>query len=45
MTVTEMLTDSRLTGYTNQKISSMLRFMTDVVKTTDKKKSYFSLAE
>ena len=48
LTVTEMLTDSRLSGYTNQKISALLRNLKEagrVIKTVDHKKSYFSVAE
>ena len=47
MTVTEMLADERLNGYTNQKISALLRQMTEaktVVKTIEGKKSYFEVA-
>lgn len=48
MTVSEMQKASdKLTGYSNQKISAILRKMIEsetVVKTVDKKKSYFSLA-
>ena len=48
MTVSEMQKASdKLAGYSNQKISAILRKMIDsgaVVKTVDKKKSYFSLA-
>lgn len=48
MTVSEMQKASEmLAGYSNQKISAILRKMVDsgaVVKTIDKKKSYFSLA-
>ena len=48
MTVSEMQKASEmLAGYSNQKISAILRKMIDsktVVKTVDKKKSYFSLA-
>lgn len=47
MTVTEMLADERLSGYTNQKISALLRQMTEaktVVKTIEGKKSYFEVA-
>ena len=48
MTVSEMQKASEmLAGYSNQKISAILRKMVDsgaVVKTTDKKKSYFSVA-
>lgn len=48
MTVSEMQKASEmLAGYSNQKISAILRKMVDsgaVVKTVDKKKSYFSIA-
>ena len=48
MTVSEMQKASEtLAGYSNQKISAILRKMIDngtIVKTIDKKKSYFSLA-
>lgn len=48
MTVSEMQKASEmLAGYSNQKISAILRKMVDsgaVVKTIDKKKSYFSIA-
>ena len=48
MTVSEMQKASEmLAGYSNQKISAILRKMIDngtVAKTVDKKKSYFSLA-
>ena len=48
MTVSEMQKASdKLAGYSNQKISPILRKMIDsgaVVKTVDKKKSYFSIA-
>ena len=48
MTVSEMQKASEmLAGYSNQKISAILRKMVDsgtIVKTVDKKKSYFSLA-
>lgn len=46
MTVTEMMKDSRLEEYSNQKLSALLKKLVDakeVVKTTEKKKSYFSL--
>ena len=48
MTVTEMLADDRLNGYTNQKISALLRKLRDakkVDKTMEKKKAYFTLVE
>lgn len=49
-TVSELIKDKRLSAYTNQKISALLRLLGDdgtkeVVKTTDKKVSRFSLAE
>lgn len=49
-TVSELIKDERLSAYTNQKISALLRLLGDdgtkeVVKTTDKKVSRFSLAE
>ena len=47
MTVTEMIADERLNGYTNQKISALLRQMVEagkVVKTTEGKKAYFAVA-
>ena len=47
MTVTEIIADERLSGYTNQKISALLRQMKDagkVVKTLEGKKAYFAVA-
>lgn len=47
MTVTEMIADDRLNGYTNQKISALLRQMVEtgkVVKTLEGKKAYFAVA-
>ena len=47
MTVTEMITDERLSGYTNQKVSALLRQMMKtgkVVKTLEGKKAYFTVA-
>lgn len=47
MTVTEMLADERLAGFTNQKISALLRQMVEankVVKTIEGKKAYFEAA-
>lgn len=48
MTVTEILQyDDRLSAYSNQKISALLRQMTEaktVVKTIEGKKSYFQVA-
>ena len=48
LTVTELMQTSSLTGLSNQKLSALLRLLKEegkVVKTIDKKKSYFSLAE
>lgn len=45
MTVTEMLSDERLSGYTNQKISALLRLMIKegrVEKVVEGKKAYFA---
>ena len=47
VTVTELLKDERLEGFTNQKISALLRQLKDedkVVKTMEKKKAYFEVA-
>lgn len=47
MTVTEIIADERLNGYTNQKISALLRQMKEagkVVKTLEGKKAYFAVA-
>lgn len=44
LTVTEILTDERLKGYTNQKVSALLRQMDGVEKTIEGKKARFSLA-
>lgn len=47
MTVTELITDDRLNGYTNQKISALLRQMVEagkVVKTIEGKKAFFGVA-
>lgn len=45
VTITELMKDARLSAYSNQKLSALVRQMPNVVKTTDKKKSFFSLAE
>lgn len=48
MTVTEMLKDDRLSKYTNQKISALLRQLIKdgkVDKTVEKKKAYFTLVK
>lgn len=45
MTVTELISDERLSGYTNQKISALLRQLVEggkVTKTIEGKKAYFS---
>ena len=47
MTVTELIGDGRLNGYTNQKISALLRQMVEagkVVKTIEGKKAHFAVA-
>ena len=46
-TVTELISDERLNGYTNQKISALLRQMVEagkVVKSIEGKKAYFEVA-
>lgn len=45
VTITEMQQDARLAGYSNQKLSALVRQMPNVEKTVDKKKSYFSIKE
>ncbi len=46
VTISELMASSPvMAGYSNQKLSALLNRMSDVVKTTEKKKSYFSLAE
>lgn len=45
VTITELMKDARLSTYSNQKLSALVRQMPNVVKTTDKKKSFFSLAD
>lgn len=47
MTVTEIITDGRLNGYTNQKVSALLRQMCEAnvaVKTIEGKKAKFAIA-
>ena len=47
VTVTELLTDSRLDCYTNQKMSALLRQMVEakvVTKTIEGKKAYFEIS-
>lgn len=44
MTVTELISDERLSGYTNQKISALLRQLVEsgqVVKSIEGKKAFF----
>lgn len=45
VTITELMKDERLSAYSNQKLSALVRQMPNVVKTTEKKKSFFSLVE
>lgn len=45
VTITELMQDERLSAYSNQKLSALVRQMPNVVKTTEKKKSYFSLVD
>lgn len=45
VTISEMMKDERLSAYSNQKLSALVRQMTNVVRTEEKKKAYFSIAE
>ena len=48
LTISEMMEDSRLEGLKNQRVSALvtqLKKAEQVVRTEDKKKAYFSLAE
>lgn len=45
VTITEMIKDERLSAYSNQKISALLRQMPNVVRITEKKKAFFSLVD
>ena len=48
VTISELMTDARLAGYSNQKLSALIRQLVkagEVVRTEDKKKAYFSIAE
>lgn len=45
VTITEMIKDERLSTYSNQKISALLRQMPNVVRITEKKKAFFSLVD
>lgn len=48
MTITDMLACEELNGYTNQKISALCKQLVDsgeLVKSVDKRKTYFSLAD
>lgn len=47
MTITEMLSCEELNGFTNQKISALCKQLVEsgvLVKSTDKRKTYFALA-
>ena len=47
MTITEMLACEELNGFTNQKISALCKQLVEsgvLVKSTDKRKTYFALA-
>lgn len=47
MSVSDMLKDERLSTYTNQKISALVKQLVDngsVVRVVDKRKTYFTLA-
>lgn len=48
VTISEMMTDKRLSAYSNQKLSALVRQLVksgEVTRTEDKKKAYFALAE
>ena len=46
VTITELQTASEeMSAYSNQKLSALVRQMPNVIKTTEKKKSYFSLVD
>ena len=48
VTISEMMTDARLSAYSNQKLSALVRQLVkaeEVVRTEDKKKAYFAIAE
>ena len=48
LTISEMMEDSRLDGLKNQRVSALvtqLKNTEQVIRTEDKKKAYFSLAE
>lgn len=47
MTITDMLKDERLAGFTNQKISALCTQLVEcgeIVRVVDKRKTYFTLA-
>lgn len=43
MTVTDLLADARLSGFSNQKIAALVNRMSNVARTVEKKKAYFSI--
>lgn len=48
VTISELMTDARLSSYSNQKLSALVRQLVkagEVTRTEDKKKAYFSIAE
>ena len=48
VTISELMTDERLSCFTNQKLSALIRQLVkagEVVRTEDKKKAFFSIAE
>ena len=48
MTISEMMMDEKLISYSNQKLSALTNRLVkagEVVKTSDKKKSYFAIAK
>jgi hypothetical protein len=48
VTISELMKDSRLADYSNQKLSALLKKLVEakeVVRTEDKKKAFFSIAE
>jgi hypothetical protein len=48
VTISELMKDSRLVDYSNQKLSALLKKLVaanEVIRTEDKKKAFFSIAE
>jgi hypothetical protein len=48
VTISELMKDNRLADYSNQKLSALLKKLVaanEVVRTEDKKKAFFSIAE